>query len=60
LSDEKSTGWPPEADSVDRRGRLDDVASVDDRFWDKATIAGKTPVTQFDGCEVLVSPSATC
>ncbi len=29
LSDEKLTGWPPEADRVDHPGGTDDAASVD-------------------------------
>ena len=31
-----------------------DYSLADGSFWDKATIAGKTPATQFDDCKVLV------
>ena len=33
-----STGWPPEADGVDRPGGPDHARSGNVRFWDKATI----------------------
>jgi hypothetical protein len=38
LSDEKTTGWPAEADNVDRRSESDDAGSGDGSLWDKATI----------------------
>jgi hypothetical protein len=33
-----STGWHPEADSVDCPVVTDDTGSVDGRFWDLATV----------------------
>jgi hypothetical protein len=60
LSDEKTTGWPAEADNVDRRSESDDAGFGDGSLWDFAAIAAPTPVPQFNDSEVLVSPIVAC